>query len=150
MNDIKSQLYNFCMEYAEERISTANEAIKAARDSSNDDTKSSAGDKYETGRAMMQQDIDRQTLQLGEAQNLKALLERIEPQRVTETVQNGSLVFTNQGIFYIAISAGLMELKQKSYYVISAASPIGLVLLKKAAGEKFTFNNKNYVIEAVH
>ena len=67
MNDIKSQLYNFCMEYAEERISTANEAIKAARDSSNDDTKSSAGDKYETGRAMMQQDIDRQTLQLGEA-----------------------------------------------------------------------------------
>ena len=149
MSDIKIRLYNFCFEYAEERILNATEAIKAARDSSTDDTKSSAGDKYETGRAMMQQDIDRQTLQLGEAQKLKGLLERIEPGKITHTVQNGSLVYTNQGVFYIAISAGITEIDRQNYFIVSAASPIGSQLLKKTAGDKFSFNGKQYEIKSI-
>lgn len=149
MSDIKSRLYNFCLDFANERILTASEAIKAARDSSNDDTKSSAGDKYETGRAMMQQDIDRQTLQLGEAQKLKLLLTKIDPEKITDTVQNGSLVFTNQGIFYIAISAGLIKIDNQNYLIVSAASPIGTQLLTKAKGSKFQFNNRPYEISSV-
>lgn len=149
MSDIKTRLYNSCLEYADERILNATEAIKAARDSSTEDTKSSAGDKYETGRAMMQQDIDRQTLQLGEAQKLKGLLERIEPDKTTDTVQNGSLVYTNQGIFYIAISVGLKEMDNQNYYIISAISPIGSQLLKKTTGDKFSFNGKQYEIQSI-
>lgn len=149
MSDIKTRLHNLCLTYADERIATATEAIKAARDSSTDDTKSSAGDKYETGRAMMQLDIDRQTLQLGEAQKLKTFLERMKPENVSETVQNGSLAYTSQGIFYIAISIGQVELDGQKYFVISPASPIGAQLLKQKVGAKFSFNGKAYEIKAI-
>ena len=149
MSAIKTRLYNLCIAYAEDRIANATQAIQDARDSSTEDTKSSAGDKYETGRAMMQQDIDRQTLQLGEAQKLKNFLERMEPDNSSETVQSGSLAFTNQGIFYLAISIGKVELDGKDYFVISAASPIGAQLLKQKAGGKFSFNGKDYTIKAI-
>lgn len=149
MSDIKTRLHHLCIEYADERIATATEAIKAARDSSTEDTKSSAGDKYETGRAMMQQDIDRQTLQLGEAQKLRAFLERMEPEHSSDTVQNGSLAFTDQGIFYIAISLGQVDLDGQKYFVISSASPIGEKLMKQKAGAKFSFNGKDYKIKTI-
>lgn len=149
MSDIKSRLFNLSMAYAEERIANATEAIKAARDSSTEDTKSSAGDKYETGRAMMQLDIDRQTLQLGEAQKLKTFLERMDPENLSDTVQNGSLAFTNQGIFYLAISLGQVELDKKKYFVISPSSPIGTQLMTQKVGGKFTFNGKDYKVTAI-
>jgi len=149
MSDIKTRLYNLCMEYADERIATATEAIKAARDSSTEDTKSSAGDKYETGRAMMQLDIDRQTLQLGEAQKLRTFLERMKPENSSETVQNGSLAFTNQGVFYLAISIGQVDLDNQKYFVISSASPIGAKLMQQKVGAKFSFNGKSYEIKAI-
>lgn len=149
MSDIKTKLYNLCIEYADERVATATEAIKAARDSSTEDTKSSAGDKYETGRAMMQQDIDRQTLQLGEAQKLKTFLERMQPEHSGDTVQNGSLAFTDQGIFYIAISLGQVDLDGQKYFVISSVSPIGEKLMKQKAGAKFSFNGKDYKIKSI-
>ena len=149
MSDIKTRLYNISLEYADERIATATEAIKAARDSSTEDTKSSAGDKYETGRAMMQLDIDRQTTQLGEAQKLRTFLERMEPENTSDTVQNGSLAITNHGTFYLAISIGQVDLDGQKYFVISSASPIGAQLMKQKAGGKFSFNGKNYVIKAI-
>ena len=149
MNDIKNRLFNLCMAYVDERITNASEAIAAARDSSNDDTKSSAGDKYETGRAMMQQDIDRQTLQLGEAQKLKIFLERREPENQSDTVQNGSLVYTNHGVFYLAISIGQVDLDGNSYYVISGSSPIGAQLINQPPGAKVSFNGRDYKIQSI-
>ena len=149
MNDIKNRLYNLCIAYADERIDNASQAIAAARLSSTEDTKSSAGDKYETGRAMMQQDIDRQTLQLNEARKLKTFLERMEPENQSERVQNGSLAYTNHGIFYLAISMGQVDLDGKTYYVISGESPIGAQLMNQRKGARFTFNGRQYEVQSV-
>jgi transcription elongation GreA/GreB family factor len=149
MSDIKTRLHNLCISYADERIQTATEAIKVARDSSTDDTKSSAGDKYETGRAMMQLDIDRQTVQLGEAQKLRTFLGRMEPENSSDTVQSGSLAYTNHGVFYLAISIGQVDLDGNKYFVISSASPIGAQLINQKAGAKFSFNGKNYEIKSI-
>jgi len=149
MDDIKKRLYNLCIAYANERIDNASQAIAAARISSTEDTKSSAGDKYETGRAMMQQDIDRQTLQLNEAQKLKTFLERMEPESRSDQVQNGSLAYTNHGTFYLAISMGQVELDGQTYYVISGASPIGTQLMHQQKGARFGFNGREYEVQSV-
>ena len=147
---LKQNLYNQCVEYVEQRILTADNAIKSARESANDDTKSSAGDKYETGRAMMQQEIDNNTLQLIEARKLKQILELIQPDKETENVQLGSLVITNKGNFYIAISAGQLATDENIYFAISSASPIGAKLMTQKAGAKFNFNGKDFCILNVY
>lgn len=143
---IKQQLYQLCAEQIKQRINDAETAIAEARKASENDTKSSAGDKYETGRAMMQQEIDMNSRQLMEAGRLKSQLQQINPEAEHTIAQAGSLVETNQENFYIAVSAGALFIDGKKYFAISAASPIGLQLKGKQAGDSFKMNGKEFRI----
>jgi len=51
---IKEALYKACEEDTEKRINVIERNLKSIEESRNNETKSSAGDKYETGRAMLQ------------------------------------------------------------------------------------------------
>jgi len=146
---LKQLLYQLCLEFVEQRINTASEALRQAQEASNDDTKSSAGDKFETSREMAQQDINRNKQLLADAQQQRAVLQSLADIGETNTVRSGSLVLTNQGSLYISISAGQLQLEGKTYFAISAASPIGKLLIGKAVGEKFDFNGKTYIIEGI-
>jgi transcription elongation GreA/GreB family factor len=149
MNKIKEELFNQCMQYVEDCINTAELAIKDARESANDDTKSSAGDKFETGREMMQQEIDRNRKQLEEAKKMKIALEQIENYQASEIVHSGSLVITNFGKFYMSISRGQIQVDGDNYFAISGISPIGLKLMRQKVGYAFDFNGKTFKIEAI-
>lgn len=143
---MKNQLYQLCLNFIEKRIATATEALQQAQEAGNDDTKSSAGDKFETGREMAQQDINRNKQLLADAQQQKAVLLTLADVAETAKVRSGSLVTTNNGNFYISISAGQLQLAEKTYFAISAASPIGKLLIGKATGAHFDFNGKAYQI----
>ena len=149
MNRIKEELFKHCLNYVEECINTAQFAIEDAQSSANDDTKSSAGDKFETGREMMQQEIDRNRKQLEEAKKMRLALEQIENHQVSEIVHSGSLVITNFGKFYISISRGQIQVDGINYFAISAISPIGLKLMRQKVGYEFDFNGKPFVIESI-
>jgi transcription elongation GreA/GreB family factor len=149
MQETKSALYQLCLAFIEERINTAETALKQAREASNDDTKSSAGDKYETSREMMQQDIDRNKRLLIDAEENFKVLNSIKEVPLSETARNGSLVYTNQGNFYLSISAGQLNLGKETIFAISAVSPIGKLLLGKQKGEAFDFNGKKFQIKEV-
>jgi transcription elongation GreA/GreB family factor len=145
-NYLKEQLHKLCMDYADKRMEVALLAIQQAQEAANDETKSSAGDKYETGRAMMQREADLGQVQLAEARKLKNDLDRIDPVKPTNVAQPGSLVFTDQGIFYIAISAGQLSVGKETAFAISGASPLGSKLIGKKAGAGFELNGKLYNI----
>jgi hypothetical protein len=149
MSDLKSELHKQCVNYVKGRIYTANEAITASREAANEETKSSAGDKYETGRAMMDQETDRHQGQLNEANKLLVALDRINISAISETAEAGSLVVTNNGNFYIAISAGTLTVKNETFFAVSPASPLGLKLKGQKAGNEFSLNGKVYHVEKV-
>ena len=149
MQEIKSSLYQLCLVFIKERIETAEFALKQAREASNDDTKSSAGDKYETSREMMQQDIDRNKRLLIDAEENQRVLLSLKDTPFSDTARNGSIVYTNQGNFYLSISAGQLHLDKDIYFAISAVSPIGKLLLGKRTNETFDFNGKKYTIKEV-
>jgi transcription elongation GreA/GreB family factor len=145
---LKKTLINLCHLAIDNKIFECNAAIARARESSKEETKSSAGDKYETARAMIQQEIDKYSMQLLDAEKQKVLLSAL-PQTEDLVVRNGSLVITNQGNFFIAISIGQLLVDNKSYFAISAASPIGSILLNKRKEDTFQFRGKEYIIEMV-
>jgi hypothetical protein len=146
MSGIKQQLYDQCIAYVQSRMAAAEDAYKDAEKASNDDTKSSAGDKYETGRAMMQQEKDRNTMQVNEANKLMITLNLISTKGTSKTAENGSLVITNNGKFYLAISAGNLTINDESYFAVSPASPIGMKLKGLKMGDEFILNGKGYKI----
>jgi CHASE3 domain sensor protein len=149
MNDLKKELHKLCVDYVQKRIDTVMQAINATRQAANEETKSSAGDKYETGRAMMQQETDRNQAQLNEANKLMVALNHINAGTIFETAETGSLVATNNGKFYIAISAGTLTVSGETYFAISSASPIGLMLKGQKSGHEFSLNGKTYLIENI-
>lgn len=149
MDQIKDKLYQLCADFIEQRIHTAETALLQAQEASNDDTKSSAGDKFETTREMMQQDITRNKSLLMDAKQNLQLLHSIKDVPVSETIRNGSLVYTSNGVFYISISAGQLNLDGETYFAISAASPVGKLMTGKKVNELFSFNQKEYQIKAI-
>lgn len=149
MITIKEELYKECLNYVQDCIDTAQKAIDDAIESANEDTKSSAGDKFETGREMIQQEIDRNMKQLEEAKKQKISLEQIEHQKTYDSVQNGSLVSTNFGKFYISISKGQIRVQGTNYFAISCISPIGMKLMRQKIGHAFDFNGKFFRIEDI-
>jgi len=149
MSDLKKELYALCINYVKSRIATAKQAIDDAQQAANEETKSSAGDKYETGREMIQQVTDRSQMQLNEANKLLITLNQINTDAISELAGPGSLVITDNGKFYIAISAGTLILNGENYFAVSIASPIGSKLKGQKAGAKFSLNDKQYSIENV-
>ena len=149
MSDLKKELYEQCVSYVRKSMDAAELGIKEAQKASNEDTKSSAGDKYETGRAMMQQETNRNLAQLNEANKLMVALNRISTAGIAHKAETGSVIKTNNGNFYLAISAGSLSANGETYVAVSPASPIGLLLMGKITGESFTLNGKSYVIESV-
>lgn len=150
--DIKNKILEVAITRTNDRITMIESALETARDSSNDDTKSSAGDKYETSREMIQQDINRYQGQLQEAH--KDLLQLTNILSVTDDTHNliklGSLVKTNTGLYFIATSIGALKIGDTNVFVISSASPIGQLLLGKKIGDSFVFNKLNQSILEIH
>ncbi len=80
------------------------------------ETKSSAGDKYETGRSMMQLEQAKNRSFLLEAQQVKEELLKIETKSTSDKVRIGSPVETNKGNYYISVGISKVKLEGKLYY----------------------------------
>lgn len=149
MTNLKRDLYTLCVNYVKIRIETAKQAIDDAQEAAGEETKSSAGDKYETGREMMQQETDRSQAQLNEANKLLIALNQINIDTTSSSAAPGSLVITDGGKFYLAISAGAINLDGEGYFAVSPASPIGGKLLGRKTGDEFSLNGKHYKVKEV-
>lgn len=149
MQHLKQKLYNHCQSYVVKRLTVAEEAIREAQASANEETKSSVGDKYETGRAMMQLEIEKNSIQLQEALKLQRILNAINPDKKSVVAEPGSLIKTDHNYFYIAVSIGQVVIDGLSFLVVSLDSPVGMKLKGLKQGQVMTFNNKNYTIEEI-
>lgn len=150
--DIKRELLDIALKRTNDRISMIASALETARDSSTDDTKSSAGDKYETSREMIQQDINRYQKQLLEANKDLQQLLHIESVLNSETdvARVGTLVQTNVALYFIATSIGAVKIGDSNIFVISPLAPIGQLLIGKEIGDSFVFNNIDQKVDAIY
>ncbi len=152
MKELKEKLYAHCQSWIDEKIELAKTTIANAQSSANEETKSSAGDKYETGRAMAQMEVDKGLIQLAEANKLRSTLGLYSPDTINtdKIIRLGSLVHTDQGRFYISISAGKVVIEGHSVICLSAQSPLGAQLMGLSTGHTFVFNNLTYAIREIY
>ena len=145
----KLLIHQKCLEILEGSILAIKLAMQEAQDAANNETKSSAGDKHETARAMAQLETEKLSIQLNDALTQKQIISKINPNQKSQQITTGSLVYTDKGIFYIAVSLGKIETEQETIYVISPVSPMGKLLLTKKEKDSFSLNGKTYVIENI-
>ncbi len=143
---LKKQICEQLQAILDLKVDVAMKAIASAKESRDDDTKSSAGDKYETGRAMMHIEMEKNEAQLIYARKLKNDLSLINIKKEYNKVEFGSLVLTNLGNYFISVGLGEFELNTDYYYAISFASPIGKLLKDKIVGDKATFQGREFIL----
>lgn len=148
-SNIKIQLHQKCTEIINQQILDLKNILQEAQNAANNETKSSAGDKHETGRAMAQLETEKLSNQLSQALKTKETISRINPGTILQVVALGSLVSTNNGVFFIAVGLGKIEMNNVDYFVISPLSPIGKELMGLKEKDAFSFNRKNYVVERI-
>jgi transcription elongation GreA/GreB family factor len=137
------------MKYATQRIDTARVALNYAQESANAEDKSSAGDKYETGRAMAHLEREKALEQLNEATKLKSAMEKMSLTYESDRVRLGSIVFTDTLNFYLAISAGKLIIHGVEFLTLTPASPLGVNLMGLKKGDRFIFNKQTLVIAEI-
>jgi len=150
MKDVKKLIYNHLLNESDEKVKIARQAVISARESRDGETKSSAGDKHETGRAMSQIELENSEVQLSKVVNLQIELSQIDIKKDYNRVELGSLVETNQGIYFISIGIGKVEIDDETYYAISLASPIGRHLYMKEIGDCIKFQEKEITINNIN
>jgi transcription elongation GreA/GreB family factor len=133
-SDIKSQLYAACSDYVNNRLMQVETNIRSMQNDLLSETKSSAGDKHETGRAMIHLEIEKLAVQLSQIRKEKELLQKITISKRSDQIKMGSLVLTDNGKYFLSISAGEIRLDEETYYAVSGSSPVGKILLGKTSG----------------
>ena len=144
----KKELQHHCISILEKRIAVAGEAMKQAQESANSEEKSSAGDKYETSRAMGQLTRDMNAKQLEEAQRDLAFVSNLSPDKLFDSAQPGSVVVCDGVIFFISLGLGIIDIQNKKVVMLSPAAPIAMEMAEKKAGDSFEFRgNRTKILE---
>ncbi|MAU14637.1 MAG: 3-oxoacyl-ACP synthase [Muricauda sp.] len=137
---MKKALLEFCWEYVDERSARLKKQGDELQESLGSETKSSAGDKHETGRAMVQLEQEKLGQQLQELEATRSVLNKINIDNPVNKVRLGSLVKTSMANYFVAISAGAFKYDNGVVYCISASAPIAKLLIGKEKGDSFSFN----------
>jgi transcription elongation GreA/GreB family factor len=146
---LKQYLYALCLLFVENRFSIIQKTINEIQESLTSETKSSAGDKHETGRAMLQLEREKAGNQLSEIQKIKEQLSKINILNTSKYIGLGSIVYTNQSNYFIAVSAGELKVENQLFYAISPNTPIGKLLMGKTVGDVVIFREQKFSITNV-
>ena len=133
----------------ESKIRLFQNNLDELKESSTNETKSSAGDKYETALAMIHIEQENTNQQLKEALKQKILFSKIDPAVTTEKIINGSLIKTNKGYFFLSLALGKTIVDGISVIALSPYSPLGQKLVGLRENDSVQINGIHYIIENV-
>jgi hypothetical protein len=134
----------------EQRIAAARTIIANAQEAANSEEKSSAGDKYETARAMGHLEREMHEKQLAQQINELALLRSVKTEVMYDTAVTGACVVCDGLLFFIAAGLGKQTVDGVQLIYLSPQAPLAKLLWLKKAGEQFVFNGAQTTITAVY
>ena len=150
MSQLKLQIHQASLGLINQKIAKLKDSVQDLQQAASEDTKSSAGDKFETSREMMKLEIEKNNIQLRQLNSMKQLLAKCKPDQLSEEIRLGALVRSNEGLYYFAVPLGKVEAAGESCFVLSLASPLGKALLGKKSGESIPFMKREIEVLEVY
>jgi transcription elongation GreA/GreB family factor len=144
--NLKKELYKKCETFVNRRLQTVEDIISSNQKALQSETKSSAGDKHETGRAMLQLEMEKASQQLIGISQMKEILAKVDISKSSKNAHLGSLIYTNKANYFLSISAGKLTVYGEDFFAISTSSPIGKLLLGKQENDEIIFNKTGFII----
>lgn len=145
----KQKIYTHYLQMVQDRIDVFKDMIVALTEDSKNDAKGSAGDKHETALSMMHIEQEKLTTKLKEALTQKAILDKINAEKQSETISLGSLVKANGIFLYVSVALPKIAIEGTNVIALSPQSPLGSKLMGNVVGFTFEINGTKYLIENV-
>ena len=148
-NNLKKVLVEQCDVILSVKIARLKKNLDDLQEDLNNESKSSAGDKYETGREMINLEWNKLSAQMNELLKLREILLRIDPERKNDLVTTGSIVITNKNNYFLSVPLGQLKMENDVFFAVGVNAPIVKPMLGKAAGDKVIFNDQHFEIEHI-
>lgn len=132
------------------RVTELEKALDESRSEMVSESKSTAGDKHEVGRAMAQREQEKLGRQVLSARGLKQTLAQINGTAKHDTLQFGSLVKSNKGWFFFSVGIGKITVDSTDVFCLTITSPLGNLLNGKKVGESIELNGSKTSIEEIY
>ena len=145
---IKKQLLHTCKKELVQRKANIQDRLDDIVSGLQSETKSTAGDKHETGRAMLQIEREQVGRQLAETEKQEQVIKRIQIHKQAR-IALGAVVHTDKENYFLSIAMGAFVIDGISYYAIGLGSPLARILLGKTTGDQFHFRERLYTISNV-
>ncbi len=147
---MKKRVIDFITLLIKDKIQLLKFELDSINKEKNNLKKSSAGDKFETSRVLMQTEYDKIHNQLLILKNQLRAIKSISFSDKKNKAGVGSFIKTNKSFYFISIGLGKQIIDNNDIYIISLSSPIGKLLNNKKKGDKIVFNNKEELIENIY
>jgi len=145
----RQKVYEQYLQSINDKISLLRNILNDLKESSSNETKSTAGDKHETALAMLQIEQKNTSQQLKEALDQKILFGQIKFPVIKPEIAKGSLLKTNKGYLFLSIALGKIIVDGITVIAISPQSPLGQKLVGLKVNEAAEINGITYVIENI-
>jgi len=156
---LKASLKQFGLQLITQRIEAARRQMDLAQESANNEEKSSAGDKYETGRAMGHLQQEMYARQQAEYERELAALQQVRTDTLCIMATPGAFIQC-PGIasertsgsfsgFFIVAGLGKQTVDGNTILFVSPGAPLTKTLQNKKAGDTFIFNGRTLSIEDI-
>jgi hypothetical protein len=146
----KKVLVDTAVGVLEGKIKEFKAEILDLQDAMNADGKSTVGDKHETNRAIIQNEIEQLGKQLSSHEQHLLMFSGIDFEHTHDYVESGTFVITNKYHLFMGVSLGKIEVSGDDVQFVSMESPIAQALLKKKAGESIDFHDEKIEVLEVH
>lgn len=145
----KARLKRWALDHLSQRIAMSNHAMQQAQEAANGEEKSSAGDKYETGRAMGHLQKDMHARQLAGLVREMAALHAINVDERCIEGRSGALLRTDPYDFFIGIGLGKQTIEGRTVVFLSPQAPLARTLQNKKAGDTLFFQKETMLIREI-
>lgn len=146
----RKQVKEAVLAQLQKQITSIKEQIASLTEDAQNDAKSSAGDKHETGLAMMHLEQEKLSAKLRDLVQFEVIVLKLPEEKQTDKVTLGSIVKTNKGIFYVCIAIPALKVQNETIICISPSAPLMQFLLNKTNGDEITFNSITYKILEIY
>lgn len=131
------------------KIDETQQEISSLQKEMSEETKSSAGDKFETSREMMNQSINQLQDNLQQQKKQLQQLKELKNNKSTEKVDMGSFVCTEKANFLFGLAFGKINSAKGNIFALSLNSPLGKHFLNKRVGDTIKLNQTAYTIKSI-
>jgi hypothetical protein len=147
-SELKLSLHKACLKQLQDKIDILQSEFKVYKEAAANESKSTAGDKHDTSRSMMQLEQEKMGVQLKDLMNQKKVMLSVEQELDNKDSSLGKIIYTNQGNFFISIFAKPIEIDGQLFIPISMQAPVAK-LLNSVKGKSFSFNGKAYNVVSI-